>query len=182
RAFGYQPGVRPVRITEGTQTLDFTLKQDVNRLSEVIVTGSIEGTERSKVPFAVGRLTTEDIPVPALDPVRALQGKVSGVRVAQTTGRPGQAPEIMLRAPTSINAQGRNLGPLFIVDGAILNVGSFDELGGLDIESVEVVKGAAGASIYGATAAHGVIVIKTKRGANQDGVKFSVRTEYGLND
>ena len=63
-----------------------------------------------------------------------------------------------------------------------LNVGSFDELGGLDIESVEVVKGAAGASIYGATAANGVIVIKTKRGANQDGVKFTRRTEYGFSD
>src|SRR5437868_6580511 len=88
----------------------------------------------------------------------------------------------MLRAPTSINAAGRGQGPLFVVDGAVLNVGSFDELGGLDIESVEVVKGAAGASIYGATAANGVIVIKTKRGGNQDGVKFTARSEYGFSD
>ena len=88
----------------------------------------------------------------------------------------------MLRGPTSINAQGRSQRPLFVVDGAILNVGSYDELGGLDIESVEVVKGAAGASIYGATAANGVIVIKTKRGASQDGVKFTARTEYGFSD
>src|SRR5574338_973937 len=105
-----------------------------------------------------------------------------GVRIAQTSGRPGSTPEIMMRGPTSINAQGRGQGPLFIVDGVIMHVGSMEELGGLDIESVEVVKGAAGASLYGTTAANGVIVIKTKRGANQDGVKINVRSEYGFSD
>src|SRR5437763_878533 len=111
-----------------------------------------------------------------------LAGKVAGVRIGSTSGAPGSTPEIMLRAPHSINGQGRSQQPLFVVDGTVLNVGSFDELGGLDIESVEVVKGAAGASIYGATAANGVIVIKTKRGANQEGVKFNARTEYGFSD
>ena len=183
RAIGYQPGVVPIRVTAGTQTQNFALKQDVNRLNEVVVTGVVgEGTERSKVPFAVGRVTAEDLPVPALDPVQALAGKVAGVRIGQIGGAPGTTPEIMLRGPTSINGQGRNNGPLFVVDGVVLNVGSFDELGGLDIESVEVVKGAAGASIYGATAANGVIVIKTKRGSQRDGVQFNARTEYGISD
>src|SRR5512146_441199 len=181
RAIGYQPGVIPIRITAGTQTQNFSLKQDVNRLNEVVVTGVVgEGVERAKVPFAVGRITAEDLPVPALDPVQALQGKVAGVRIGQVGGAPGSTPEVMLRGPTSINAQGRSQQPLFVVDGVVMNVGSFDELGGLDIESVEVVKGAAGASIYGATAANGVIVIKTKRGGTRDGVKFNARTEYGL--
>ena len=183
RAIGYQPGVLPIRITAGSQTQNFTLKQDVNRLNEVVVTGVVgEGVERSKVPFAVGRVTSEDLPVPALDPLQALEGKVAGVRIASTSGQPGSSPEVLLRGPTSINASGRSQQPLFVVDGAVLNVGSFDELGGMDIESVEVVKGAAGASIYGATAANGVIVIKTKRGSNQDGVKVTARTEYGFSD
>ena len=183
RAIGYQPGVIPIRITAGTQTQNFSLKQDINRLNEIVVTGVVgEGVERAKVPFAVGRITAEDLPVPALDPVQALQGKVAGVRIGQVGGAPGSTPEIMLRAPTSINAQGRSQQPLFVVDGVVMNVGSFQELGGLDIESVEVVKGAAGASIYGATAANGVIVIKTKRGATRDGVKFNARTEYGFSD
>ena len=183
RAIGYQPGVLPIRVTSGTQTQNFSLRQDVNRLNEVVVTGVVgDGVERSKVPFAIGRVTAEDLPVPALDPVTALEGKVAGVRIASTSGQPGTTPEVMLRGPTSINAQGRSQSPLFVVDGTVLNVGSFDELGGLDIESVEVVKGAAGASIYGATAANGVIVIKTKRGANQDGVKLTARTEYGFSD
>ncbi|HEY1305029.1 MAG TPA: TonB-dependent receptor [Vicinamibacterales bacterium] len=183
RAIGYQPGLRPIRVTAGNQTQDFSLKQDINRLNEVVVTGVVgEGVERSKVPFSISRLTNEDLPVPALDPVQALSGKVAGMRVGATGGKPGSTPEIMLRGPKSINAQGRSQQPLFVVDGTVLNVGSYDELGALDIESVEVVKGAAGASIYGATAANGVIVIKTKRGLNQDGVKFNARTEYGFSD
>src|SRR5262249_41669490 len=111
RAIGYQPGLRPVRVTAGNQTQDFSLKQDINRLNEVVVTGVVgEGVERSKVPFAVGRLTSEDLPVPALDPVSALAGKVAGVRIASSSGKPGSTPEIMLRAPTSINSAGRTTG------------------------------------------------------------------------
>src|SRR6478672_8061922 len=94
RAIGYQPGLRPIRVTAGSQTQDFSLKQDINRLNEVVVTGVVgEGVERSKVPFAVGRLTSEDLPVPALDPVSALAGKVAGVRIAATGGKPGSTPE-----------------------------------------------------------------------------------------
>jgi TonB-linked SusC/RagA family outer membrane protein len=182
RAVGYVPAATPIRLTPGSQTVNFSLKRDINRLSEVVVTGSIEGTERSKVAFSVGRLTAEDLPVPALDPVRALSGKVAGMRVAQTSGRPGSAPEVMLRGPTSLNATGRATGPLFIVDGTIMRNQSLSEIGGLDIESVEVVKGAAGASLYGSTAANGVIIIKTKRGAPRDGVRFNFRSEYGIGD
>jgi hypothetical protein len=81
RAVGHVPGATAIRITAGNQTFDFSLKKDINRLSEVVVTGSIEGTERAKVPFSVARLTAEDIPVPALNPVSALQGKVAGPAV-----------------------------------------------------------------------------------------------------
>ena len=62
RAVGYQPGAVAIKVTAGNQSHDFSLKKDINRLSEVVVTGSIEGTERSKVAFSVGRLTAEDIP------------------------------------------------------------------------------------------------------------------------
>jgi len=184
RAIGYKSVARVVgSLTAGERTVDFPLAQDINKLEEIIVTGVLEGTERAKVPFAVGRLTTEEMPVVGADPLRALQGKVAGVRIASTSGRPGATPEILLRGPTSINAQGRTQEPLIIVDDAIMNVGSLEELGGLDIESIEVVKGAAGASLYGTRAANGVITIRTKRGlTGQDGVKFNVRTEYGFSD
>jgi TonB-linked SusC/RagA family outer membrane protein len=184
RGIGMQPQIRPIRLTAGTQTINFELKQDINRLDEVVVTGVVgEGQERSKVPFAVAHLSTDELPVPALDPVTALAGKVSGMRVSSSSGRPGSTPDIQLRGVTSINTNGRSTAPLFIVDGAIMNVGSLQELGGLDIESVEVVKGAAGASLYGTRAANGVITIKTKRGGSgADAVRFNVRSEYGYTD
>jgi TonB-linked SusC/RagA family outer membrane protein len=182
RAFGFQPQTRPIRISSGTQTVNFSLAQDPNRLAEIVVTGVVEGTERSKVPFSVARLSTEDMPVTALDPLRQLAGKVSGMRVAQVNGRPGATPMIMFRGPTSINATGRNSGPLIIVDDVIMNVGSLEELSALDIESVEVTKGAAGSSLYGSRAANGVINIKTKRGTAQESIQFTSRNEYGISD
>ncbi|HEV8358540.1 MAG TPA: TonB-dependent receptor [Gemmatimonadales bacterium] len=185
RAIGYKSVARIVpNLAAGERTVDFALVPDINRLEEIIVTGTLEGTERIKVPFAVGRLTTEDLPIPSSDPLRTLAGKVPGLRIASTTGRPGTAPEILLRGPTSIDGSGRGQEPLIIVDGVIAShVGSIQELGGLDIESVEVVKGAAGSSLYGTQAAHGVITIKTKRGATgADGVKFNARSEVGFSD
>ena len=183
RRIGHLAGQRTITISAGTQTQDFILRPDINRLQEVVVTGVVgAGVERAKVPFAVGRVTTEDLPVPGLDPLRALAGKVAGLRVSQTSPRPGSTPEIMLRGPTSINATDRSHSPLIIVDGAIMNVGSLEDLGALDIESVEVVKGAAGASLYGTKAANGVITIKTKRGSDKEGVTFNMRTEYGISD
>jgi len=65
RAIGHQSQLRSITLVPGTQTQNFTMQADVNRLSEVVVTGVVEGTERSKVPFAVGRITAEDLPVPA---------------------------------------------------------------------------------------------------------------------
>jgi TonB-linked SusC/RagA family outer membrane protein len=184
RAIGYTPESRTITLAAGNSTEDFTLKADINRLSEVVVTGTVgEATERSKVPFAVARLTAADIPVPALDPVTALSGKVAGLRIAQTGGQPGTSPQIQLRGPTSINTNGRSTSPLIVVDGVIMNVGSLTEIGGLDIESIEVVKGAAGASLYGTRAANGVIQIKTRRGgAGSDAIRFNFQSEYGVSD
>ena len=182
RAIGYAPGLVAVRLSAGNQTHDFLLKRDINRLSEVTVTGSLAETERAKVPFAIGRVTAEELVVPTLDPMRALAGKVPGLRIAQTSGQPGANPEILLRGPTSINSTGRAVGPLIIVDGTIMRVGNLNEIGGLDIESVEVVKGAAGASLYGTTAANGVIIVKTKRGNSREGVTWNMRSEFGVSD
>jgi len=182
RAIGFTQGVQGIKITPGTHTYNFELKKDINRLSEVVVTGSIEGTERAKVPFAVGRVTAAELPVPSLNPINSLSGKVGGLRIATAGGQPGSSPEILMRGPTSINAVGRSQSPLIIVDGAIQRVGSLDEIGGLDIESIEVVKGAAGASMYGATASNGVIIVKTKRGQSNEGVKWTFRSELGYSD
>src|SRR5258708_20113394 len=111
RAIGHLSQMREVTVQPGLQTQNFTLPADVNRLSEVVVTGVVEGTERAKVPFSIGRVTAEDLPVPGLDPIRALAGKVSGMRIAQTSGRPGTTPEIQLPGPPSTTPPARRPGP-----------------------------------------------------------------------
>ena len=189
RAIGYTP---TSRITTATnQTVDFKLRQDVNRLSEVIVAGVTAGTEQKNLPFTISRVDAADLTkVSASDPLSALAGKVPGANIISASGRPGAPPAVMLRAPTSIATQGRGTAPLYVVDGIILG----DQLsatggGGLtginpnDIDNIEVIKGAAAASLYGTRAGNGVISITTKTGkGGADGFHTSMRSEYGSSD
>ena len=182
RFIGYQPQARTITLTAGPKTVDFSLAVDPTRLSEVVVTGVTAGTERAKVPFTVARIDSADMPVQAVNALSQLQGKVPGANIASTSGRPGTAPQVILRGPTSINGSGRGQEPLYIVDGVILG-SSLADINPSDIESVEVVKGAAASSLYGSRAAAGVIQITTKKGkGGSDGVSTTVRSELGLND
>ena len=182
RSIGYKPEARPIRIAAGSQTADFSLTEDVNRLEQVVVTGSANATSQRSVPFAVSHVDTTQMPVVGANAVSQLQGKIAGANIQAASGRPGAAPAVMLRGPTSINASDRGQGPLYIVDGVLLN-GSTPDLNPNDIENIEVVKGAAAASLYGARAGGGVINITTKTGRTaNEGIKVGVRSEYGTSD
>ena len=183
RAIGFRPESRPIRVTAGTQTVDFQLQTDPIRLGEVVVTGVAEGTERAKLPFTVSRVDASDLPAPSVNPLSSIQGRVPGANIVQASGRPGTAPEVLLRAPISIDASGRGQQPLYVVDGIVLAAG-LPDINPSDIASVEIVKGAAGASLYGARAGNGVIQITTKRGSalGENVMRFGVRTEYGASD
>jgi TonB-linked SusC/RagA family outer membrane protein len=179
RAIGFRPSSRPVTISVGEQTADFSLAADVNRLDEIVVTGVMEGTEKSRLPFTVSTVDAADVPVPPTDPLRMLAGRVPGASVVSASGRPGDAPAIILRGPTSLNASGRSQEPLYIVDGTIIS-GTLPDLNPADIENIEVVKGAAAASLYGARAGNGVIQITTRSGRRAaDGMSFNLRGETG---
>src|SRR5437879_4101390 len=182
RGIGFKPNSKAITLTPGEQTVDLTLPYDVNLLEAVVVTGVQEATEQVKVPFTVSRVDASQLPVPAANPLAQLQGKVPGANIVSASGRPGAQPAILLRGPTSINAAGRGQDPLYIVDGIIIN-GNLPDINPNDIENVEVVKGAAGASLYGARAGNGVINITTKSGRRAlEGVKFDVRSEAGQSD
>jgi TonB-linked SusC/RagA family outer membrane protein len=182
RAIGYTPETRSVVLTPGRQTLTFTLSRDVTRLSEVVVTGVATATEQIKLPFTVNRLDSTSMPVTGTNILTQLQGKIPGATVVSATGRPGSAPAIVLRGPVSLNATGRTQQPLYLLDGVPL-LGGLPDINPADIESMEVVKGAAAASLYGARAGAGVINITTKSGRNApSGVRFGVRAEVGSGD
>ena len=179
RSFGYVPEVKSITLSEGAQTHDFSLRQDVNRLSQVVVTGVTGATEMKKLPFTVAQVTAEDMPVPGSNPLTQLQGKVPGANIVSASGRPGSAPAIILRGPQSINASGRGQDPLYIIDG-VISQGGLQDINPQDIENVEVVKGAAASSLYGSRAGNGVIQITTRSGKNVgEGVRFRTQLEYG---
>jgi TonB-dependent SusC/RagA subfamily outer membrane receptor len=163
-SIGYSSQTREVTVTAGqVTTLAFEMRQSVLDVDEIVVTGVAGETARGRLPFTVDRLTQAALPVPATNAASMIQGKVAGAAVTSPTGRPGTAPSILLRGPTSINASGRSQEPLYIVDGVILN-SSVVDIDAMDIESIEIVKGAAAASMYGSRAANGVIQITTSRG------------------
>jgi TonB-linked SusC/RagA family outer membrane protein len=169
-------------LSGGTVTLDIRLEATALSLQEVVTTGLVDPAAGTRVPFTVGRLDIENAPVPATNAVETLQGKIAGVTVVPF-GQPGSGTQIVLRSPTSIN---KSNAPLIVIDGVIQGT-SFDgataDLEAMDIESVEVVKGAAAASLYGSRAASGVLQIRTRRGAGlADGTtRVSMRTEFGSN-
>jgi TonB-linked SusC/RagA family outer membrane protein len=201
RAIGYTPQNRLITITPGTQSFDFSLKNDVTRLSAIVTTGVAGETEVRKVPFAISQIDVASLPVPATNALQALQGKLPGANIVSGSGQPGSAPSVILRAPTSIDASGEGQSPLIIVDGVILNSevnlsagpntagivlntnAGLADISASDIESIEVVRGAAASSLYGARAAKGVIVIRTKSGRSAaEGTRFSARLESGFSD
>ena len=183
RAIGQRPDAKAVVLRPGTITQNFVLAADLNRLSEVVVTGVTGATEQTKTPFAISRVTADQMPVVAVNPLTQLQGKVAGAQIVSASGRPGSSPSVILRAPTSINASGPSQEPLYVVDGIIIT-GGLPDINPEDIESVEVVKGAAAASLYGARAGNGVIQItsKTGRAASPNSIRFGFRTEVGQGD
>ncbi|MFK7951146.1 MAG: SusC/RagA family TonB-linked outer membrane protein [Saprospiraceae bacterium] len=168
-------GLKPQEILVGTQTsITVVLKENSSVLDEVIVVGY--GTQkRSNISGSVGVVTAEEITeAPILRVEQALQGRAAGVQVAQNSGAPGSALTVRIRGIGTIN----NSDPLYIVDG--VPVGGIDYLNPNDIESVNVLKDAASAAIYGARGANGVVLITTKGGKrNQDG-QISYESYYGV--
>ncbi len=146
------------RITNQT-VLNVQLSEDVGTLDELIVVGY--GVQRkSVVTAAISRVSSEELNVTR--PVRvedALKGKVSGVQITQSSGQPGSDSKVRIRGIGTIN----NSEPLYIVDGMEVG-GGINYLNPVDIASVEILKDAASAAIYGSRAANGVILVTTKKG------------------
>lgn len=173
-----------VRAGEVT-TLDLQLREEALRLEGVVVTGVVDPIEGVRAPFSIGRLTSDEMPVPTTHSALAsLQGKIAGVTISRSSGQPGTGVSILLRSPTSIV---RNNSPLYVVDGVILGTsfsGTTLDLESGDIESIEVVKGAAAAALYGSRAAGGVINIRTNRGSGLqlDQTVITARSEFGQSE
>ena len=132
-------------------------------LDEVVVVGY--GTQRKKVVTgSISSVRSKDLEnVPSNRIEQALQGRVAGVTIAQSSGQPGSSSSILIRGVTTFGG-GNN--PLWVVDNVVIDQGGIGYLNQSDIESIEVLKDAASAAIYGTRAATGVILVTTKKGKN----------------
>ena len=157
----------------GRSVMDLSIYVNANQLDEVVVVGY--GRQKKKVVTgAIASLDNDDITeTPTLRVEQALQGRTAGVQVTNQSGQPGDEPTVRVRG---IGTTG-NAKPLYIVDG--LAVGGIDYLNPGDIESIDVLKDAASAAIYGARAANGVILITTKMGSKGK-LNISYDAYYGV--
>ena len=149
--------------------------QAASTLDEVVVVGF--GTQKkSNVTGAISSVKSEDLEDIVLPRVEtALQGRTSGVSVVQSSGQPGAGAVIRVRGTSSINGS----DPLYVIDGVVIG-GGIDYLNPNDIETIEVLKDAASAAIYGARGANGVIIITTKNGSKARGMEVKVTSYTGL--
>ncbi len=151
---------------QGQTSVDINLVPDLQAIEEIIVVGY--GTQKkSLVTGAIAKVNAEDIAQTRSTRIEsALQGKTSGVLVQQSSGAPGAEQNIIIRGAGSDN----NVRPLYVIDG--MRTEGIDWLDPEDIESMEVLKDAASAAIYGTEGANGVIIITTKSGKNKEGKSF----------
>ncbi|NBO79614.1 MAG: SusC/RagA family TonB-linked outer membrane protein, partial [Actinobacteria bacterium] len=162
---------------EGVKTINVSLVPDATLQSEVVVIGY--GTQkRSNVSGAVAKYKNDRIdetPVSRLD--QALQGKIAGLRIENVSSEAGADPKISIRGTSSINA---GASPLVVVDGQITPDG-LTFLNPADVESVEVLKDAASAAIYGSRGSSGVILVTTKKGTAEK-PKYNFKYSLGKKD
>jgi TonB-linked SusC/RagA family outer membrane protein len=147
--------------TDGKTQIAVVLQEAAGNLNEVVVVGY--GTQRKKdLTGAVSVISSKDvdaIPVGGVDQI--MQGKAAGVTVTQNTGAPGDAIAVTIRGIGTLN----NNDPLYIIDG-VPTQGGINEISPDDIESINILKDASSAAIYGARAAGGVVIVTTKRGSS----------------
>lgn len=146
----------------GRNRIDVKLNPSTESLQEVVVVGY--GTQKkSVVTGAISSVRAKDLEkVPNGRIEQALQGRVSGVTIAASSGQPGASSTIRVRGVTTFGEGGND--PLWVVDGVVVDGGGIGFLNQSDIESIEVLKDAASAAIYGTRAATGVILVTTKKG------------------
>lgn len=159
--------------------VNLSMVTEAKAMDEVIVTGVAGATQRRNLSTSVTKVSESRLKeVPATSAASALTGKVSGVRVNTTSGAPGGSIDVLLRGDNNLNV---GSSPLILVDGVILT-GNLTDINVDDVESIEVVKGAAAASLYGSRAGNGVIAVTTKR-ANRLAIgttNITIRNEIGF--
>ncbi|MBI4421400.1 MAG: TonB-dependent receptor plug domain-containing protein, partial [Gemmatimonadetes bacterium] len=202
RSIGFKR--KDLAVSARQNAVQVGLARDYFQLEAIVVTGQASGVERKNLANAVATVNAEQLAtVPAVSVDQALQGKLAGATIVQSSGAPGGAGVVFLRGVTSITGA---FTPLYVIDGVIASnvalprgsnfvtqaargstiatqgenaVNRISDLNPNDIENIEVLKGAAASAIYGSKASNGVILITTKRG-RVGAPQFSITQRFGV--
>lgn len=198
-------GYKTQEVTTSGGATNFVMEPDVLRQDEVVVTGLVSTVKRRNAANAVASVSGDDLvnaPTQTID--QALSGQFAGVNIRRNTGAPGGGTNVNLRGQSTLTGSTQ---PLYVIDGVIVNndanqsgidvvtaatgAGStrpqgqptnrIGDINPNDVESIEVLKGASAAAIYGAKASNGVIIIRTKRGKGGE-TKFNFSTKTGQSE
>ncbi|WP_340114605.1 SusC/RagA family TonB-linked outer membrane protein [Maribellus mangrovi] len=174
--FRYVGFIQQIVDVNGRTTIDVTLQPDLVGLEEVVVIGY--GTQRKEaVTGSVASVGGEQMrEVPSSNFTQALQGRVAGVEMSQTSTKPGATMQIRIRGTRSLNASN---DPLVVLDG-IPFAGSIGDLNPNDIKSIDILKDASATAIYGSRGANGVILVTTNKGSKGQKATFSFNSYYGV--
>ncbi|NUQ25630.1 MAG: SusC/RagA family TonB-linked outer membrane protein [Saprospiraceae bacterium] len=196
---GFRQELQEVSATNNN--IEVVMTEDITNLEEIVVTGLASSIKRSNLANAVSTVSSKELTGVTTQQTidGALYGKLTGVNIVQTTGAPGGGIAMRLRGVSSLTG---NNQPLFIIDGVYVsnaeipsglrfasgaNAGNEEgasnriaDLNPADIESIEVLKGASAAAIYGTRANAGVVIITTKKGASGQ-TKVSLEQDLGFN-
>jgi TonB-linked SusC/RagA family outer membrane protein len=200
---GHRAQTQSVTVAPGqVASVNFTLATDVLELEGVVAIGLGITTTRERLGVSISSVRAEELTrVPTTNVVNAISAKAPGVEVTSSAGDPGASAYLRIRGIKTIEGNGQ---PLFVVDGvpvtnfeaimpASVHYGEFSDLASAiasnrvsdinpnDIESIEILKGAAASAIYGARAANGVVLITTKRG-QAGGTRATLRTTFSIDE
>ena len=171
-------GFESKSLTASSSNLMVQLSTDTKSLSEVVVTGSGVATTKRRLGISVESIKSDKLPmVPAASIDQALIGKIPGAQISTVSGNPGDQVNIVLRGINTVSGGTR---PLILLDGVEVPFSSLTTLDLSQVERVEVVQGAASATIYGAQGANGVIQIFSKKGVRGK-LAINVSSSYANN-
>ena len=188
-----QIGMKTLEKAVGkARSINVILREEAQELTEVVVTGVGVATDKRKVAISVDAVSEKSLkrtPVKSIDD--ALSGKIAGAQIQSTSGQPGQQANIILRGINSLSTT----QPMIIVDGVEVNSSNYaltsgssavsSRLADLDlsnVERVEVIQGAAAATIYGAQGANGVIQIFTKKGKKGERIEITYNSSLSVDE
>lgn len=184
--FGFQD--KEIRVPAEQEAVVIPVRRDVFELSRVVVSGQATGVERRNLPISVSEVGARDLsrtPAPSVDD--AMRGKVTGANITSNSGAPGGGIRLRLRGVSTIIG---NSEPLYVLDGVMVSnatipggvnavtqgergliassqedaLNRIADINPNDIESIQILKGAAASAMYGSKASNGVVIITTKRG------------------